>query len=508
MIDAFHLPGLAGADVASWDVREYGDGAVHLRWPVLEPATLGTVLDRLLDARAEHLADRPVAEIVAVIDAVARRFLDPADPVRRLAEDALPAVTGYSPPMVRMILDRMAADWRADALERLLGEELGDPGVLDGFRPRTGRADGEPGRAGAGDGGQSPAVDGYPGVGAGPETGRQNDRPPSAATLRRALGPDLAFHIFAGNVPGVAVTSLVRALLVKAASIGKAGSGDPLLPALFARTLAEVDPGLAACVAVTYWPGGSAGIEEVVFDRADTVIVYGGEAVVESVRARAHPGARLVEHGPKLSFAIVAREALEPSDMDATAASAARAVAIFDQQGCVSPHVVYVEEGGATTPRDFAAAIARALAALEDELPRGRISPAEAAAIQQVRGAAEFAGLAGRGVELFGSDGTEYTVVYEPDAAFDPSCLNRVVRVKPIGSLEDVAGLVRPYARYLQTVGVAAPADRRRDVAERLARIGATRITDLERMPWPPSTWHHDGRGPLNELIRWVDLEG
>lgn len=460
MIDAFHLPALANADVASWDVREYGDGAVRLRFPTLEPATLDAVLDRLLRARAEHLADRPVAEIVAVIDAAARRFLDPADPVRRLAEEALPAVTGYSPPMVRLIVDRMAADWRADALERLLREELGDPGVLDGF-----------------------------------------------VNSRRALGPDLAFHIFAGNVPGVAVTSLVRALLVKAASIGKAGSGDPLLPALFARTLAEIDPGLGACVAVTYWPGGSPGIEEVVFEKADTVVVYGGEAVVESVRARAHPGARLVEHGPKLSFAIVAREALEPSEVEAAAASAARAVAVFDQQGCVSPHVVYVEEGGATAPRDFAIALARALHALETELPRGRISPAEAAAIRQLRGAAEFAELAGRGVELFASDGTEYTVVYDPDPAFDTSCLNRVVRVKPIGSLHDAAALVRPYARYLQTVGVAAPADRRRDVAERLARVGATRITDLDRMPWPPPTWHHDGRGPLNELIRWVDLE-
>ena len=233
-------------------------------------------------------------------------------------------------------------------------------------------------------------------------------------------GPELAFHVGAGNVPGVAtVTSLLRACGSGRVALGKTGSGDPLLPALFARTLAEVDPGLAACVAVTYWPGGSAGIEEVVFDRADTVIVYGGEAVVESVRARAHPGARLVEHGPKLSFAIVAREALEPSDMDATAASAARAVAIFDQQGA-SRRTSHVE-GGATTPRDFAAAIARALAALE-EAPGG--SAAESNRDPGPRRRRPPA--AGRGVELFGSDGTEYTVVCDPDAAFDPSCLNRV----------------------------------------------------------------------------------
>ena len=36
-----------------------------------------------------------------------------------------------------------------------------------------------------------------------------------------AFGPRLAAHVFSGNVPGVAVTSLVRSLLVKAATLGK-----------------------------------------------------------------------------------------------------------------------------------------------------------------------------------------------------------------------------------------------------------------------------------------------
>ncbi|HEX6939316.1 MAG TPA: acyl-CoA reductase [Longimicrobiales bacterium] len=465
-LDAFHLPGLEERDVAGWDVREYADGAARLRFPVLAPGALGRLVDGLREARAAWLADRPVAEIVAAIDGAARRLSDPDDPARRLAEHALPAVTGYSPPMVRLILDRMAADWRKAALERLLRAELDDVGALDGFRTRA-----------------------------------------ESGTLVRALGPELAFHVFAGNVPGVAVTSLVRTLLVKAATLGKAASGDPLLPALFARTLAEVEPGLGACLAVTYWPGGSVGIEREALDAADAVVVYGGREVVESVRVRAPAGTRLVEHGPRLSFAIVAREALEPDAVPATAAAAARAVATFDQQGCVSPHVVYVEGGGASSPRDFAAALAGAMRDVEKELPRGRLDAAEAAAIQQARGAAEFAALGGRGVELFASEGTAFTVIYDPDPAFDLSCLNRVVRVKPLDHIEQAAELVRPYARDLQTVGIAAPAARRRAAAERLARVGASRITTLDRMPWPPATWHHDGRDPLRELIRWVDLE-
>lgn len=467
-LDAYHLPGLDETDVAGWDTREFAGGEVRLRFPVLEPRALHRLLDRLARARAEHLADRPVAGVVEAIDAAARRLADPDDPHRRLAERALPAVTGYSPPMVRLILDRMAADWRKPALDALLRAELGDPGVLDGFRPAPGRDDG---------------------------------------ARIRAFGPGLAFHIFAGNVPGVAVTSLVRSLLLKAATLGKTASGDPLLPALFARALAQAAPALGECLAVTYWPGGSIGLEEAAFAAADAVVVYGGAEVVESVRSRAPVHARLVEHGPRLSFAVVAREALEPDTLPATADAAARAVATFDQQGCVSPHVIYVEDGGAASPRRFAATLADAMRRIERELPRGRIAAAEATAIQQARGAAEFRALAGTGVRLHASAGTEFTVIYDPDPAFDPSCLNRLVRVKPLERLADAADVARPYARYLQTVGVAGPEARRRELADRLGAVGACRIADLERMPWPPPPWHHDGREPLRELIRWVDLE-
>lgn len=467
-IEAFHLPAMVPGGVTRWSVRVYDDD-VRLRVPVLAPEALEGVIAELRSARERGLVDMPVARIVEAIDEAAARLDRPDSPERQLLERALPAVTGYSPPMIRLILDRMIADWRAPALERLLRSELGDPRVLDGFRSR------------------------------GPDAG-------SART--RAFGPDLAFHIFAGNVPGVAVTALVRSLLVKAATLGKTASGEPLLSAVFARTLAEVAPEIGECLAVTYWPGGSADLEEVALDAADTVVVYGGEEAEESVRARSPIGTRLVVHGPKLSFAAVAREALGADHVDSTARDVAAAVAAFDQQGCVSPHVVYVEKGAGVEPERFAKRVAREFAELQKSLPRGRISAAEASTIQQLRGSAEFRALAGEDVRIFASTGTEYTVIYDADPAFNASCLNRVLWVKPLDNLEDVAARVRPFARYLQTAGIAAADERVERLAEALGRIGVARVTNLERMPWPAPSWHHDGREPLRELLRWTDLEG
>ena len=461
--DAWHLPGIETGTPETLEV-----GALTCRYPAPTPDLLQEIVHVLRAARAS-LAVRPVQEIVEVIDGAAARFADPADPLREEAEARITAATGYSPAMTRLVLDRMAADWRADRLRALLETELGDPGCLDGFRP-------------------------VPGA-----------RTPRSA---RAYGPELAFHVFAGNVPGVAVTSLIRTLLVKAPSLGKLASGEPVLPVLFARAVSEVDPEAGRALAVTYWPGGSEDAEWRVLEAADTVIVYGGDETVASYRERATDRTRLVVHGPRFSVGLIAREALA-DDIGPVAESVARAVAVFDQHGCVSPHVVWVERGAATA-LDFAEALADAMARVEETLPRGRIGPGEASAIQQERAAAELKGHASDASEtrVLSGAGTGWTVIYDDEPAFRPSCLNRLVRVHPLDTLDEAVDLLAPAGRYLQSVAFAGPAERRDALADPLARAGATRITTFERLPWPPPDWHHDGRPPLRELIRWVDLEG
>lgn len=468
MTDAFHLPALPHPPTTCWDYSGGPDkDAVSLRVPRLTPALLRTQVDALLEAREHHLAERPVADVVRVIDRVAARLQDAADPLRSAAEATLPAVTGLSAPMVRRVLDGMAGDWRAPRLRELLRAEFANPEVLDGFRPHAG--------------------------------GRT-----------RAFGPRLATHIFSGNVPGVAVTALVRSLLVKAATLGKTAAGEPFFPALFARGVAEEDAGLGACIAVARWPGGDAALEAIALERADAVVVYGGAEAVAEVRARTPASARFVGYGHRLSFGVVAREALSTSSAANAAALAARDVAFFDQQGCVSPHLFYVEEGGAVAPREWAALLAGAMAKIEQELPRGRVTPGEASAIRQLRGEAEFAQLAGSGAaELHASPrGTAWTVIWDSDPAFAASCLNRTVRVKPVAELAEVADRAAAVAPLLQSVGVAAPPERRAALAASLGRLGASRVAALGNMAWPPPAWHHDGRPPLGELVRWCDLEG
>jgi hypothetical protein len=466
VIDAFHLPAIEHPRTSTWAYGR-GDDAFEVRLPRLSPVDLKRQVDALTAARDRYLAHRPVAEIVGVIDRVAARFQDPADPLRRAAERALPAVTAYSAPMIRLVLDRMAADWRAPRLRELLRAEFGDPRVLDGFLAAP-RANGQ----------------------------------------QAAFGPRLAVHVFSGNVPGVAVTSIIRSLLVKAATLGKAAVGEPLLAALFARGVAEADAEIGACLAVTYWAGGDEMMERAALEAADAVVVYGGAEAVASIRARTPATARFLGYGPKISFGVVGRGALAGDAARAAARGAALDASTFDQQGCVSPHLFYAEEGGDVSPEAWSAMLAEEMAVVEGELPRGTLAPGESSAIRQLRAEAEFAEAGGGGTRLHASgEGTAWTVLYDPRADFTASCLNRVVRVKPVASLADVPALVERYAPVLQTVGIAAGADETRALATALARVGASRFTPLGEMAWPPPWWHHDGRSPLRELVRWADLE-
>jgi hypothetical protein len=301
--------------------------------------------------------------------------------------------------------------------------------------------------------------------------------------------------------------SLIASLLVKSASFGKVASEEPLFATLLAESIAEVDADLAACLAVGYWRGGDAEMESVAFQQAEAVIAYGGERAIEAVRGRVPAGTRCIAYGHKLSFGVIGREALMADRLAETLRRAAYDVVKYDQQGCLSPHVLYVERGGETSPRDLARALAESLGQYAEQVPRGRLTLEESTSLLQLRQRYELRqSLDASSEELF--DAPQAVVLYDEDPRFEASCLNRAVFVKPVDDVvEDVPRLAAGVRRYLQSCGVAASASRTRELASKLGALGLDRVCPLGRMGDVAATWHHDGRFNLLELLRWTDLE-
>lgn len=458
-MQAYWLPGLTGVPVQT---RTFGRAPLEV--PVLGSEHLTALAEHLVRSRHAVLARRSTADLLGALDRVAQRFRDRRDPVRRAAEEWLPAITGYAPAMIAAGLRSQVDRAGRPGLEALLHAELPE-GALDAPVPH-----------------------------------------PGGSGWTRAFGPELTGFVFSGNVPGIPAYHLALALLAKSAALAKAAAGEPLLAALWCRALAEVDPDLGQCVAAAYWSGAASDLHRAAFARAGAVVAFGADAALDALAEHLPRTARYLRHGSKLSFGYVSREALvHATDVATLAWQAARDVALYDQQGCVSPHTFLVEEGGAVAPSSFAAVLGEQLARLEATWPRATL-PAEAAAgIQVARAEARFGA---PGALVWASPGsTVWTVVYRPEPEIVSTPLNRFAVVCPVRDPAQAAELAAPWAGRLQTVTCAGPGGKARELAERLAPLGVSRVCPLGKAQEPAPHWRHDGELNLLPLLHWVDVE-
>ena len=440
------------------------DMRTKVSYPTLKISEWQMLLKVLRDSE-KTLKRKPVRDLVQIIGRVAERFLDPGDPIRSEALKWLPPTSGISLEMAEVVLERMAKNWTSECLIKLLERELKVPGVLDGFQEL--------------------------------DSGRKV----------RAIGPALSFHIGAGTVPGVSVSSMIRALLVKSTILLKPSKGDIALPVLFAKALAEEDLELTTGIAVLYWPGGDNPAEEVILNNAEVVLAYGSTESVLDLKNRTPVTANFVPYYHRVSLGMIGRDALNSEEAVYVAKNTAVAVSMFDQRGCVSPHVLYVECGGDVNPKAWAGILAEEMARVEIEIPSGNLTINEAGSLQQVCGAAAIQESSGSDVKIYIGDQQCWAVIYQGDPGFTVSCQNRVVYVKPVSDLTEVPGLLHDFQSHLQTVAITGAGNRREDIATELGLVGVTRVTSFEHAPWPPLWWHHDGKSVLEGLIRWVDLE-
>ena len=409
-----------------------------------------------LRRRAERtVRRRPVDSILAALDRVTVNWLRPDADLRRRAEAELPAVTGFSAATVGHGLPLLLEPLRADAIGALLDAELGDRHVLD--------------RMCAG---------------------------------RRALGPPLIVHVLSGNLPGLAAAPVLLALALKSAVVIKPAAGDPLFPQLLAASLAAADAELGECVLVAPWRGGDPAVEAIVFREADLVVASGSDAAMTAIQARGVR--RFIGHGHKISFAAIGRERLAD---EATARELARRLAydvsLWDQQGCLSPQLCYIESGGNVAPAEFAPMLARALGAYAEQLPPRRLSFDEQAAVQAFRQEAEWRNAESASV-LASEGSTDWTVSVEPDSRFLPSCLNRCIRLKVVQSLAVLETQLPPHRRHLEAAGVAVGAARAAALGEMLAASGVHRICPIGAMQLPPLTWRQSGRPRVADWVEWM----
>jgi hypothetical protein len=479
----------------------------------LTPTMITEACQTLKRNRERYLATRSTQSIVAVLCNVAKDWLTPDFEFRKLALEQGPKATGFSHATFASGLDAFFKELTKEKFEALLEQDLGNLQRLDQF------------------------------------VATELEQKSNRAAV--ATGPELIAHITAGNLPCPALMSIVLGMLVRSAQFVKCASGTSFLPRLFAHSIHQADSKLAACLEIAEWRGKSnadsvtrpesnasstaapsqaraevkkpisarvlnEGLTNALFEHADCVTATGSNETLASIRRRLSAQTRFLGYGHQVSFGYVANGMLSGANARKVAGQAADDVVAWDQLGCLSPHVIYVEHGGGVSAEQFAEILAKELDEREKTEPRGEIPVEHAAAIASRRSFYETRATYFHtntmpdypATRIWKSENsTAWTLVYEADPRFQMSCLNRFIYVKGVTDLTEMLQNADSVRGKVSTVGLAAPKDITHGLAIELSRWGVTRVCPLGRMQRPPLTWRHDGRPALADLTRWTDYE-
>lgn len=405
----------------------------------MNPEALSTKRTQL-DAAGRALRARPVGETLDALCRALDAWSDPESNWRKRLAEELPPVTGFSPETVQEGVRIGLAHWDGAALRKLVERER----------------------------------------------------------CTEATGFETTALFLAGSIPMPSLVQMLAPLVLGSPVLAKSAARDPVTPSLFAASIAEADALLGECVAAVQFSGEDAACVAELLD-CTCIVATGSDETVAAVRARVPDGARLVEHGHRLSLAALGPDAGRRDALDGVASRLAVDIALWDQLGCLSPIAVYVV--GERAASDVAEALAEKLAGLEGRMPRGTIEPAGATAFAQERAEAEMRAASGK-VQLYAGDADAWAVVLEPTAGLRPAPLHRFVRVLPVVDAAGVTRAAAPYAPHLAGVAMEGFGTESEAVSSAFRALGASRICRPGALQAPPLGWNRGGHGVLRSLAR------
>mgnify|MGYP001481756308 CR=1 FL=1 len=280
--------------------------------------------------------------------------------------------------------------------------------------------------------------------------------------LDPARRPNKVLIIAARTLPASTMRATLRARLLEADVLIKPAQGQVAL----AEAIAASDPH----VSVRAFGSEDVSALDAAISEVDAVVVLGSDESVEAVRARTPHSTAFVAYGHRVSAAWLGAED------DASLLALARDLCAWDQAGCLSPQVVWVNSPPATLlPR-----LSEALRKVEADLPM-RVPKAALVARQSARTYAEMVG------HVSQTESALLCALDVPD--FRPSPGYRFLWVLPASEPH-----LRAVEGHLSTLGISGPLA--------LPLAPHVRRAPLGEMQRPPLTWTQDGLPNLTPMLR------
>jgi hypothetical protein len=485
VIDDFFLPAYVetALDRAGKLIFEHApafDG-LTLRHLAVDAEALHIIGRALRRRREVVLGARPSLDQEAVrarfagVKAVVRRLECPGSPLREDTLEIVSRISGFSRPMVLLLL------------QSLVSLVTGDDLVAEGGLPPNAAAFGMARTAH----GYARYYSARPGLSVSRVLGWLGWREAPITPLPLTGLPRLVSNIAAGNVPGISIMQALLGVMVGAASLEKNASAEPYFGPRFFRALAawERDKGgfpLSDLVALVTFPGADRSLLKALIHEGDHLQATGGldsERDILRMVNRLRPRGwrdlkrRVSGHWHKVSFDVVAREFLEPAWLDTVAYNVAFDNTMFNTQGCLSAQQVFVEGTPAAALR-FAERYKAHMRTLLAQIPKGAAPQARLRKMYHWHERRPDTSLL---TTLHEMAQYPFAVVYD-DAPTEFAVYNALNRAIVIRRVDDLASaLPRLLGRgerrgLLQSCGAAIPEARLLPLAALLGRAGVNRV--------------------------------
>ena len=325
--------------------------------------------------------------------------------------------------------------------------------------------------------------------------------------LLKAQSKGLVCHWIAGNVPILGFISLVQGILTKNLNIVRVSKTFGSILPYMLDTFNEIEfrnkegilisgSNIAKTICVLYYDKKDKSVGEILSLNSDVRVVCGGKEAVESIIGlKKRIDTYDIVFGPKYSFAVIDKTFLENSKSSKLISQKlAFDISSFDQNGCNSPHTLFVENSDTSIVESFCENLGKSLAEVLRVIPKENLQAGITTKILEARAKYGFSG------RVISSDGTDWTVLYsESEKGMANPCYGRTIFVRRVDNIADVLAYV---SKDHQTVGLAVHQSLKNKFSEELTQRGILRCPDLGSMSLYEVPW--DGIFPMERMIKWV----
>ena len=300
--------------------------------------------------------------------------------------------------------------------------------------------------------------------------------------------PQNLFAIIGGSLPDPTISVVVTALALRIPLLLKPPSAHPAFAIALISGIQQADPVLGKCLGMVNKAGKDPKVK-VFIEKAASVIVFGDDSTVLSVQ-QARPHRQTLTFGHQEAVEVISDTCTDEDFL-----AIARDICMYDQAGCLSPHIVALKQG--VMPLEtFSKRLYEALKSIERILPAGSVSFDDAA---RTRVFAQ--GLTGQGGCLAYPDVLLPNVAFNIPRPFMSGPGNRFIQVMEFGDGDDLFVVLKPLQQHIQAFAVHPDPQALVPLLQEHPDFAGAWLTYPGNLQSPPILWPENGRFMAIDLV-------